>query len=416
MSQKIKFGIGFVTGRSNVCNILNTYYKDMIEQINKYKNIVEITVYILFDMSYQNEKREYFYKINPEVYKNLNIVYITPEDIEKELNELNTKNSLNRTDLDFFFGYGHAKGRNTIMYFALKDNLNYLLFWDDDEYPVAVIKENGTEKWIKQDNILKHLIFMDKTNADITIGNHCGYISPIPYINFTEGFKEEDLKNFIEAISNDIISWDIIKEKMLKNNGVTFADKNILNGLQAYEIKKSGAGKWISGSTLCLNLNNIKKIPAFYNPPLARGEDTFFSTLLEESKIYRIPVYHFHDGFLKYTDIMSEKYPKTLKKIYLREKTIKLRFLNASIGWIKYKPLLLYIIDKKQYKQRIEEMKTKLNNTVPKLNKLFGDESFTVLLEELEKYDKEVQVHYNEYKKANKIWIKLKKIVLGDKV
>ena len=87
---------------------------------------------------------------------------------------------------------------------------------------------------------------------------------------------------------------------MQKNDGVTYADFNIADGKGKYEIKNDGNGKWVAGSTLCLNLNHRDKIPAFYNPPLARGEDTFFSTLLGNSKIFRIPVYHFHDGFLKY--------------------------------------------------------------------------------------------------------------------
>ena len=57
---------------------------------------------------------------------------------------------------------------------------------------------------------------MEKENANVTIGYHCGYISPIPYIDFDERFTEEDMKEFIEVISNDIISWESIKEKMQK--------------------------------------------------------------------------------------------------------------------------------------------------------------------------------------------------------
>ena len=34
--------------------------------------------------------------------------------------------------------------------------------------------------------------------------------------------------------------------------------------------------KWVAGSTLCLNLKEPEKIPAFLNPLAARGEDTFF--------------------------------------------------------------------------------------------------------------------------------------------
>ncbi len=406
--KEINFGIGFVTGRSNVCRIINSYYKDMLEQIQRYDEKVKITIFVLFDTVYQQTPREEFYNIEPEVYRNIKIKYITPEDIKEEIKKLAVRNNMNLEDMEFFLGHGHAKGRNTVMYYAIKNKMDYLLFWDDDEYPVAVLKDNGRNVWLKQDNILKHMEFMKKEKADVTIGYHCGYISPIPYIDFNEKFTEEDLKEFIEVISNDIISWESIREKMKNNNGVTYANKEIANGNGAYEIKSDGIGKWVAGSTLCLNLNNRDKIPAFYNPPLARGEDTFFSTLLGDSKIFRIPVYHFHDGFLKYTEIMSGVYPKCLRKINIKEERIKSRFLKAAIGWIKYKPLLLYIKDKEKYRSEIDDMVEKLQIIVPKLNTIFNDNCFTTLLEELEKYDRNVEKHYNDYKRTNEIWNQLK--------
>ena len=230
MEKKIKFGIGFVTGRANVCRIINSYYNSMIEQTKKYKNKVEITIFILFDTSYQQCKREEFYNIIPEVYKDIKIKYITPEEIQEEIKKLTVRNQMNAEDMNFFLGHGHAKGRNTIMYYAIKYKMDYLLFWDDDEYPVAIAKQNGKNVWLEQDNILRHLEFMEKENADVTIGFHCGYISPIPYIDYSEKFNENDMKEFIEVISNDIISWESIREKMQNNNGVTYANINIAKG------------------------------------------------------------------------------------------------------------------------------------------------------------------------------------------
>ncbi len=40
--------------------------------------------------------------------------------------------------------------------------------------------------------------------ADVTSGYHCGYISPIPYLNYNSDLSETDFRTFIEAISNDI--------------------------------------------------------------------------------------------------------------------------------------------------------------------------------------------------------------------
>ena len=36
MGKPIEFGIGFLTGRTNICNIINNCYKDMIEQVKDY--------------------------------------------------------------------------------------------------------------------------------------------------------------------------------------------------------------------------------------------------------------------------------------------------------------------------------------------------------------------------------------------
>ena len=180
MKDTIELGIGFVTGRPNVCKLINNYYKNMIEQLERTGKKVNLTIFLLYDLNYQYTIRTDFYSIIPEVYKNIKIKYITPENIEEEKKKLISRNNFTKEEVDLFLGNGHAKGRNTVMYYALKWKMDYLLFWDDDEYPVAVVKEDDNLQWIPQDNILKHLEHID--DADITIGYHCGYISPIPYV------------------------------------------------------------------------------------------------------------------------------------------------------------------------------------------------------------------------------------------
>lgn len=410
MGNIIKFGIGFVTGRPNVCKIINSTYERLINQFKDLNKKVELTIYILFDLGYQYTTRIDFYGIIPNVYKDLTIKYITPEDIEEEKKKILAKENYSKSDINLFFGHGHAKGRNSLMYFALKDKMDYLLFWDDDEYPVACIKDENTNEiiWKEQDNIAMHLKYIQ--NADVTIGYHCGYISPIPYVELNSDIDEEKFKCYIEALGNDIISWDSIKEKFIEANGITYADENIANGNGSYEIKQDGAGKWVSGSTLCLNLKHIQKIPAFYNPEGARGEDTFFSTGLVDSKVIKVPVYHFHDGFLKYTNIARRKYPKVLRKIKSSEEQIEERFYKASRGWIKYKPLFEYITNNNNYKESIKNTYKKLEDSLPELNKLFNNSNFNILLRDLEEYDQNVKKHYDEYIQTNQIWNRLKNI------
>ncbi len=178
MEKAIELGIGFVTGRANVCKIINNYFKDMIRQIKELETPVNITLFVLYDLTYRGVERLDFYKIIPEVYKDINITFITPENIEEEKKRIIAKTDITYEEINLFLGNGHAKGRNTLMHFAYRNNMDYLLFWDDDEYPVANIKDNNKIIWKMQDNIKVHL--KNIQNADITIGYHCGYISPIP--------------------------------------------------------------------------------------------------------------------------------------------------------------------------------------------------------------------------------------------
>ena len=410
MNDTIKFGIGFVTGRPNVCKIINSTYERLINQFKDMDQKVELTAYILFDLGYQFTTRVDFYGIIPNVYRDLTIRYITPEDIEEEKKKLIGREDFSKSDVDLFFGHGHAKGRNSLMYYALKDKIDYLLFWDDDEYPVACIKNENTSEitWKEQDNIARHLQYIE--DADVSIGYHCGYISPIPYVELNEDVDEKKFSCLIEALGNEVVSWDSIREKFVKDKGITYADPKIANGEGAYEIKSDGIGKWVVGSTLCLNLRHIDKIPAFYNPEGARGEDAFFSTNLNEARVIKVPVYHFHDGFLKYTNVARGIYPKTLRQIKSTEEQIEHRFFQASRGWIKYKPLYEYVTDREHYQEKMDETIENLKNGIPEINKLFDNTDFNALLTDIQEYDKNVKKHYNEYIKTNEIWNRLKNL------
>ena len=405
--QCIKLGIGFVTGRPNVCEIINKYHEKVMEQVKKFHQEVSVTIFILYDLRYQQAEEEDFYKLEPQVYKELNVKYITPKNIEEDKKFLKGRYNFSDKEINYILGYGHAKGRNTLMYYALKKKMDYLLFWDDDEYPVACLKEeNGDVTWREQDNILKHLEIIE--DADVSIGYHCGYISPIPYLELNEEIDENIFKRYIEAVSNEIVDWDSIKTIMKDNNGVTYADLDIANGNGTYEIGLERGKKWVAGSTLCVNLSDIAKIPAFYNPPDARGEDTFFSMMLDNCKVIKTPVYHFHDGFLKYKGIMSGKYPKKLRKIVSKDENVGQRFLKASLGWLKYKPLLLYIQNKENYKKEIKKMRENLEISTPELEKIFSGMSFSQLLEILNQYDAEVKKDYKEFIETNEVWNKIK--------
>ncbi len=406
MSKPIQFGIGFLAGRPNVCKIINRYYKDIIEQGEKYGKDVKFTIFILYDLNYQGTNRIDFYNIKSDVYKKIEIKYITPEDIEEEKKILASRYDFNKKDIDLILGHGYARARNSIMYFALKRKIDYLLFWDDDEYLVANVKdENNQIEWVKQDDILQHL--KNIKNADVTVGYRCGNMSPVPKIEYNNIITEEDFKNYIDGVSNEAVTWEKVKSQEKQEGGISFADKEIVFKGKAHELRDVGTKNWLLASGICLNLKRLENIPAFYNPPFARGEDTFLSTLLKNSKVVQVPTYHFHDGFLKYSKILEDKYPKEFNRVKL-DGSIEERFLKTSIGWVEYKPLLIYITDRKNYSKIIKQTKEDLEKGIKAVNKLFNTESFNILLDELNSYDKNVKKHYNEYIRTNEVWNKLK--------
>jgi hypothetical protein len=221
---------------------------------------------------------------------------------------------------------------------------------------------------------------------------------------------ESDFRLFIEAISNDIINWDTIRSVM-NNGGVTYADTKILMSDTAEEVEEVNHTKFISGANLCINLTKPDRVSPFYNPPGARGEDTFLSTCLSQRKVLRVPCYAFHDGFSTYNHLMYGVLPTKLKYIQADSEPIITRFYRACIGWIRYKPLLIYITQRESYESKIEEMRKQLFTTLPKICAYFGTEDFMNIAKELERYDKNVKKHYQKYLDTQNIWKKINRFL-----
>lgn len=409
MKKEINFGIGFITGRPNVCEIINHYYKYILEQVEELDAKVNFTFYILYDLNYMNTKAEDFYKIDPEVHKYMTIKYLTPEYVVQEKKTVMEKHNLTQAEADLLIGTGYAKARNSILYQALSDGIDYLLFWDDDEYPLASVKDGANTHWLKQKNVLQHIKYIE--DVDITYGYRCGLMNPFPFVEYSDIITESVYKDFIKALENDVVSWNKVQYMVKNESGIEYADEQIALGNKGLEeINDIGINSVAFGSGICLNLSHLDKIPAFYNPPEARGEDTFFSCTLAYTgaKTLKIPTYHFHDGFLKYKFLMDDKFPNKLRKITSKDEEIESRFLKTAIGWTRYKPLLYYIWNKNTYREIMDEAKQKFRENAAKVSTAFKNCDLTCLADILEEYDKNVKKHYKEYIDTNKIWNKIK--------
>lgn len=398
-------GIGFATGRKTFRNVLKTSVYNWKESGVTDIDDVSLNLIVAYDLKYSNTKATDYTNVSKDILNLLDSTsFINKDVVKKEIEWLISEGVINDKEAKLFFGSGYAAKRNAVLYMALKNNLDYLLFLDDDEYPMAVTNTRSTAIWGGQQVLATHL--KNIKEADITNGLHCGYISPIPYLKFNEIMSENIFRLFVEAISNDIIKWDTISSVM-KNGGVTYADTRILMNGEAKAVEEINHAKFISGSNLCINLTKPERVSPFYNPPGARGEDTFLSTCLSERKVLRVPCYTFHDSFSTYHHLMDGVLPIKLKYISADSEAIVTRFYKACIGWIRYKPLLLYITQREHYEERINTMREQIRTALPSICTYFDSDDFMNISKELDHYDKNVQKHYKQFLDIQEIWSKI---------
>lgn len=404
-NRKVNIGIGFATGRKSFKKVLQTYVYNWRECGLLENSQLHFNLFVAYDLNYSNTVPCDYTSLSSEITEWFQQTYfIGTKQMKQIRDELTTTGILNRNTSRILFESGYSAKRNAILYSALKNGMDYLLFLDDDEYPLAVANARSSSVWGGQNVLLSHLKYIP--DADLTNGYHCGYISPVPFIQFNSRLTEKDFRLFIEAISNDVLNWDSMRE-VIRNGGITYADEKILFGKQASEVPETKRCKFITGSNLCINLTRPERVFPFYNPPGARGEDTFLSTRLSNRKVLRIPCYTFHDGFGAYAHLMDGVLPTSLKYIKAGTSKVTERFYNACIGWMRYKPLYLYLTDPDNYTDRIREIREKLTLTLPKVCDYFDNLRFMNLLPELEHYNRHVMNHNKQFTEAQQAWARI---------
>ena len=405
--KTIRLGIGFATGRKSFRKVLNAYIRNWSEAKKQlpHDTKISLNLFVAYDTDYLKTQSTDYTNLNQDIVDQFDqIEFIGAKNAMRSIERLEHHNQFSKTELRSVFGSGYAGKRNAILFAALENHMDYLLFLDDDEYPLAVTKSKDVCLWSGQHVILSHLLEIPK--ADYTNGLHCGYISPIPQIAFHEKFTEADFKSFIETISNDILNWDNMR-RLMQTGGVTYASTDVLMKKQSEEVKEINHCKFISGANLCINLTKPARTFPFFNPPGARGEDTFLSTMLHDRTVLEIPVYAFHDGFSSYKYILSGVLPTELAPIKADSQAIVARFLGACIGWVRYKPLLLYVTNPEEFDEQISKMRATLSEIAPKLAQHFHNDGFLNIIDELEEYQANAKKHAAQFQLAQDTWQKL---------
>lgn len=407
--MKRNIGIGFVTGRKLFQNVLRSYINNWLEHGLVNDADVRLHLFIAYDLKYHGTEISDYKNIPPELAGMVDSInFYGTSRIQEEVQYLQAKGDLTEENGKLLFGEGYGRKRNAVLYFARKAKMDKLIFIDDDEYPIATFQHKKDRLlWMGQSVLGTHLAYND--NAHITHGHHCGYISPIPHITFNDTLTENDFKQFIEAISNEIISWEKIRKLIFENNGVTYADPAIIHESIVTEVAEEGGMKFISGANLCFNLKEMEKLPPFYNPPGARGEDTFMSTALKDLTVLKVPCYTFHDGFSLYNNLLTGVLPLYLESIESNSPVILKRFIQASIGWIRYKPLMIYITNRENYESVMEEVQMKLKATIPRFCAYFQTKDFEKIYSEFARYSKSAPKHFKEFETTKLAWKNLMK-------
>jgi hypothetical protein len=197
----------------------------------------------------------------------------------------------------------------------------------------------------------------------------------------------------------------------MNDGGVTYADLGIISSKTTEVVKEQNGMKFISGANLGFNLKNLDKLFPFYNPPGARGEDTFLSTCICESTIIKVPCYTFHDGFSTYEHLLLGVLPNRLKAMKADAGVNTKRFLRAAIGWIRYKPLLLYITQRENYEEEIVKTKENLENVISNICDYFEDDGFRDILTELDYFHAHVKDHHRDFENTKQAWLKIIKLL-----
>jgi hypothetical protein len=113
-----------------------------------------------------------------------------------------------------------------------------------------------------------------------------------------------------------------------------------------------------------------------------------------------------------YNNLLNGVLPVELKPIENTNNEILMRFVNATIGWVRYKPLLVYITDKDNFETSMKTMKENLIFTIPKLCAYFKTEEFNKILIEFEKYRKNVKKHFTDFENTKTTWTRLLKYAI----
>jgi hypothetical protein len=261
--------------------------------------------------------------------------------------------------------------RNAVLIHALLENLDYLLFFDDDIYPKGLkTSENDRFSWRELDFVGSHIEYLSRPGVTATTSDYSGY-----YIIPPMGFDGMDHLLMGLGKSKSIEYMKCSQE----HDCLVFAPASP----QTPFITRK-----LLGGNLGLSLRSPWRLAPFFSTTysfegtciLGRGEDTLLGVAISEAggTALDIDLMVFHDTFGDFP-----------AKPIIQKRSVRDRFYRACLGWIGRNPFLVWSraqqgFQEEEYEKTLARQRAALEYAGPKAGHHLEDVRFAMLSDALD--------------------------------
>ena len=223
-------------------------------------------------------------------------------------------------------------------------------------------------------------------------------------IFFDSEFSSLDpYKGEILSVGSEIINGQTF---LNTNQNIRYGDPKFLDSTP-FEIGVIRGVRGLNGGNITLNLDSVRKgkIPPYFHPPGARGEDAILGMQIPDISALKVGVYTFHDSFQKYIGITKGDYPERIEAVKVIPGTID-RFCKACTGWVRYAPFLIRLTSgsEDEYRKRIHAMEQPLEEVGNEIDRQLNWNGFQQMRPILSEYDKQSKTHVRELEQVRSVW------------
>jgi len=347
----MKILVAVTTGRAMFSSVLDMIAENV--RMHGHTTMHTVGVMINYDTTFTGLSDAHFiYQNHDAIFSE--VIYASNGDLEKYKGILRRHGLPEDAIRGILQPAGYGNKKNIILMEAIARAYDLVIFWDDDEYPVACMRSERDLHWMHTDILGAHLA-ADR-HIDVAFGFRTGHVSPIPP-NIGTYLSSQTARLLGQALA---VGNDVVTESSFVDPQASFVALAETPPLQ--EIAASGGGKWIYGGNLSMRTKSILQgtIPPFYTPADSRGDDTILAMRMLDAAVFRVPSGIFHDCFHQYPSISKGQYPAHFDTGAVDTGRSIQRFAAALRGWLAYAPLLIRLREGSTYRSVIERMRSML--------------------------------------------------------